>query len=126
MLESLEKVPFMTLGKYLDQEYLGIIGNSDQSLLSMYIFNNIHSDELKKEFLRLGDIWWWETNRKVPINIALKQEWAVFPPILKIIHYQRFSDYYRTLYIIGQYGIQANKKKTNPTNQKNLTNRLYQ
>ena len=27
------------------------------------------------KFLELGDEWWWETNRKLPINIALLNRW---------------------------------------------------
>lgn len=82
-LPQLEKFPFLTLGRYLDQEYLGIIGNSDNQITSMYIYNMLPSDEAKKTFLELGDEWWWETNRQIPINVTLKDRWAVFRPFLK-------------------------------------------
>jgi hypothetical protein len=34
-------------------------------------------------FLEMGEIWWWESNRKIPINIFLKSEMQVFRPFIK-------------------------------------------
>lgn len=83
MAANLEKFPFLTLGKYVDQEYLGIVGNSCSQIVSMYIYDQLPTDEYKKLFLQLGEEWWWETNRQLPINVALKDRWAVFRPYLK-------------------------------------------
>lgn len=88
MNKTLEKFPFLTWGKYVvqsggEQEYLGIVGNSDTQILSMYVYDNLPSEEHKKLFLQLGDEWWWETNRQLPINIALKERWAPFRPYMK-------------------------------------------
>ena len=83
MIPQLEKFPFLTLGRYLDQDYLGIIGNSDSQIVSMYVYNMLPDDNLKKLFLELGDEWWWETNRQLPINVALKERWSVFRPYMK-------------------------------------------
>jgi hypothetical protein len=80
---QLEKFPFLTLGKYLDQEYLGIIGNSDNQIVSMYLFDLLPEDSYKSLFLALGDEWWWETNRQLPINVALKDRWVVFRPFMR-------------------------------------------
>jgi hypothetical protein len=41
------------------------------------------SDDLKKLYLALGDEWWWETNRQIPINVAIKDRWSIFRPYLK-------------------------------------------
>jgi hypothetical protein len=83
VLPQLSNFPFLTLGRYLDQEYLGIIGNSDNQLTSMYIYNLLPDEDFKKLFLELGDEWWWESNRQMPINITLKDRWTVFRPFLK-------------------------------------------
>lgn len=88
MNKTLEKFPFLTWGKYVvqsggEQEYLGIVGNSDSQILSMYIYDNLPSEEHKRLFLQLGEEWWWETNRQLPINIALKQRWSIFRPYMK-------------------------------------------
>lgn len=77
-LEILDKFPFLSYVKYLDKEYLGIIGNSDSVITTMYVFSSIENEELKHLFLALGDDYWWETNRELPINIALGQKWKPF------------------------------------------------
>jgi hypothetical protein len=76
--DELSNFPFLTFGRYIDQEYLGIIGNSDEDFTTIYLYERLVSIEEKKEFLELGDKWWWETNRKIPINICFKDEWAQF------------------------------------------------
>jgi hypothetical protein len=78
-----EKFPFLTYGKYLEQEYLGIIQNADNHLISMYVYSNIFDEPLRKKFLECGEIWWWESNRQLPINIFLKKKFEVFRPYLK-------------------------------------------
>ena len=71
----LEDFPFLTLVAYGGNEYVGIMQNVDQYLASMYCFDNIKNLELKREFLELGEEWWWGTNRMIPINIIFKSRW---------------------------------------------------
>ena len=78
-----EKYPFISLLTYGDNEYIGIIQNRDALVTSFYDFSVIKEDEYKKLFLELGESWWWESNRAIPINIFLKQEWAIFRPCLR-------------------------------------------
>ena len=78
-----ERFPFLSFGKYVDREYVGIVQNCDNTLLSMYVYNHIQDVELKKLFLRLGDNWWFESNRTIPINIFLKDSFKIFQPYLK-------------------------------------------
>lgn len=66
--------PFLTCVRSNDIEIIGIVINQNESVLSIYDFGAIISDSEKKEFLDLGDQWWWESNRKIPINIFLKGE----------------------------------------------------
>jgi hypothetical protein len=73
-----EKYPFITLCVYASQEYVGIIQNRDDAITTIYDFGSITSLEDKKLFLELANIWWWESNRTIPINIFLKTEWAPF------------------------------------------------
>jgi hypothetical protein len=37
----------------------------------------------RKFFLEMGETWWWESNRKIPINIFLKREMQAFRPFIK-------------------------------------------
>lgn len=70
--ELLDEFPFLTLILYGGNEYVGIIQNMDNNLASMYNFNSIKDNTDKKQFLELGEEWWWGTNRMIPINIIFK------------------------------------------------------
>ena len=78
-----EKYPFITLCVYASTEYVGIIQNQDDAITTIYDFGAIADVELKRHFLELANIWWWESNRSIPINIFLKGDWDVFRPYLK-------------------------------------------
>ena len=75
--------PFISICQYNNQDYVGIIQNRDDAVTTIYDYGAIFDDALKAKFLELGDIWWWESNRLIPINLFLKDEWAVFKPYLK-------------------------------------------
>ena len=78
-----EKYPFITLCVYASTEYVGIIQNQDDSITTIYDFGAIANADLKRHFLELANIWWWESNRSIPINIFLKGDWDIFRPYLK-------------------------------------------
>jgi hypothetical protein len=78
-----EKYPFITLCVYATTEYVGIIQNQDDAITTIYDFGAIQDLEIKRQFLELANIWWWESNRSVPINIFLKNDWDVFKPYLR-------------------------------------------
>lgn len=76
--DLLENFPFLTLASYGNKEYVGIMQNQDNNVISMYIYENIRDTELKKVFLELGSEWWWETNRQIPINIIMGSRFKIF------------------------------------------------
>jgi hypothetical protein len=73
--ELLEEYPFLTVLEYANNEYLGIVQNIDTHVASMYVYERIAEVSQRQLFLELGEEWWWETNRKLPINIALLNRW---------------------------------------------------
>jgi len=73
-----ENFPFLSVVSYGGNEYIGIISNQDQFVTSVYIYTNLKIDDDKKAFLDLGEVWWWESNRMIPINIFLKGEFDRF------------------------------------------------
>lgn len=73
----------MTCIRCNDAEYLGIIINFDQQVTSIYDYSSINASGKHTAFLELGDAWWWESNRKIPINIFLKQDMILFKPFIK-------------------------------------------
>lgn len=78
-----EKYPFISLCVYANAEYIGIIQNRDDSVTTIYDFGSVQHSKDKMLFLELGSTWWWESNRSVPINIFLKQEWTKFRSTLR-------------------------------------------
>ena len=78
-----EKYPFITLCVYATTEYVGIIQNQDDAITTIYDFGAIQDLEIKRQFLELANVWWWESNRSVPINIFLKGDWDLFKPYLR-------------------------------------------
>ena len=79
--EIFEKYPFLSLVTYGGQEYVGIVQNQDDTVLSMYDYSKLPV-ELKEPFLALGDTWWWESNRMIPINLFLKKDFNQFATFL--------------------------------------------
>lgn len=73
-----ENYPFVSLISHVDQEYLGIIINQDSAITSFYDYELIKSEDDRSRFLELGEAWWWESNRQIPINIFLLKEIAEF------------------------------------------------
>ena len=69
-----QNLPYITVLLYGEDEYVGLIINQDQYVTSFYDLNNLRSPQEKTNLLELGEIWWWESNRQVPINIFLKSE----------------------------------------------------
>ena len=75
-----EHFPFLTLFQYANDELIGIIQNSGKNVTSIYVYNLIKIPEQKKHFLDLAQIWWAESNRKIPINLFFKQDFDMFEP----------------------------------------------
>jgi hypothetical protein len=76
--QMLEQYPFLSYIKYTHSDYIGIIQNHDTDIVSMYAFNKLRTDKDKLGFLETAEIWWWESNRLIPINIFLKESWNPF------------------------------------------------
>ncbi len=82
-LRLTENHPFITIVSYAGQDYVGIVQNRDDVVTTIYDYGSILDGMLKEKFLSLGDIWWWESNRLIPINLFLKDDWAPFKPYIR-------------------------------------------
>ena len=78
-----ENFPFISCVKSNDKEYVGIVINFDDFIASIYDLSMISGEAQRKLFLEMGEVWWWESNRKIPINIFLKTEMQIFKPFIK-------------------------------------------
>lgn len=80
---SYTQFEFLTGLNYLEKEYIGIVVNHDNNIITFYDVELIPTTELKREFLDLGDMWWWESNRMLPIDVFLHHEMKPFRPCLR-------------------------------------------
>ncbi len=79
----LDNHPYLSYVTYGGNDYIGVVQNVDDVITTIYDFSVLKTEEQKILFLNLAEVWYWESNRLVPINVFLKQEWAVFRPTLK-------------------------------------------
>jgi hypothetical protein len=84
--ELLKQYPFITYLTYGGDDYIGIIQNSDEQITTIYDFGSLRSQDQKIKFLTLGEQWWWESNRMIPINVFLKQDWSEFKFSIKTMN----------------------------------------
>ena len=79
LLKNIEQnFPFISVVSYGGQEFVGIVINQDAHVTSMYVYNKLNTEEEKVRFLELGESWWWESNRMIPISIFLREELQEF------------------------------------------------
>ena len=78
-----EQLPFISVLHYGEEEYVGIIVNQDQYVTSFYDLAMIKTPEDKTGLLEIGEVWWWESNRQIPINIFLRKEIEPFRYAIK-------------------------------------------
>jgi hypothetical protein len=82
----LNSYPFLSHITYGGCDYIGIIQNSDEVITTLYDFGLLKGEEVKKIFLTLGETWWWESNRLMPINVFLKADWVLFKACLRTMN----------------------------------------
>lgn len=84
--ELLSKYPFLTFLVYGGNEYIGVIQNLDEVITTIYDYGALRTLEQKQQFLELAEMWWWESNRLIPINVFLKSEWTPFRSVVKTMN----------------------------------------
>lgn len=87
-----EKHPYLTYIKFDDEDLIGIIQNVDNTLVSIYVYNELSNHEQKQKFLELGRLWWDDSNHLIPINIFLREEFKDFKHILKCFSKKDVND----------------------------------
>jgi len=73
-----DKFPFLSLIRKGDMEFVGIVQNEDINVISFYDYSRLMMPQDKIRFLKCGETWWYESNRKLPINIFLKGDFKYF------------------------------------------------
>ena len=73
-----QNFPYISVVTYGGQEYVGIIANQDQYVTTMFVYTELKTEKQKQRLLELGSVWWWESNRMIPINIFLREDMKDF------------------------------------------------
>ena len=73
-----DKFPFLSLIRKAEMEFVGIVQNQDSNVISFYDYGRLMQPQDKMRYLKCGEIWWYESNRKLPINIFLKGDFKYF------------------------------------------------
>lgn len=81
-----ENYPYISVVTYGGNEYVGIIANQDQHITTMYVFTQLINEDDKRQFLEVGETWWWESNRMIPINIFMREEMERFKHTLIVMN----------------------------------------
>jgi hypothetical protein len=89
--EILEKFPFLSLCRVGEDEVVGIIQNYTNALASIYVLNVLNCKEDKAEFLECGELWWWESNRQLPINLVIGPKFKKFSYCLRTYNIKDFE-----------------------------------
>ena len=107
-----ENHPFITVCSYSGQDYVGIIQNRDDVVTTIYDYGSIIESSLREKFLELGDQWWWESNRLVPINMFLKEDWQVFKPYLRTFNNKSLTVLHGPICSISELGKRKSKRRS--------------
>lgn len=107
-----ENHPFITVCNYSNQDYVGIIQNRDDTVTTLYDYGAIVDPELREKFLELGEVWWWESNRLIPINMFLKTEWIIFKPFLRTFNNKSLVIMHGPVCSISELSKRRSKRKS--------------
>jgi hypothetical protein len=87
LLKDIENnFPYISVVHYGGNEYVGIVINQDQYVTSMYVYTDLKTEIEKRKLLEMGDVWWWESNRMIPINIFLRKEMEPFRYVIQTMN----------------------------------------
>ena len=88
-LERLEEIqrqfPYLSCVKTGGEEYICIIQNADDKIMSFYDYQSIPEGHEQALFLELGEIWWYESNRILPLNIFLQGQMEPYKPYIRTV-----------------------------------------
>ena len=107
-----ENHPYITVVSFASQDYVGIVQNRNEQCTSLYDYGAIIDERIKQLFLELGDTWWWESNRQIPINIFLKEEWTPFRPYLRTFNNKNLTVLHGPIVSLNELNKHKSKRRS--------------
>jgi hypothetical protein len=84
--ENLSKnFPWITVLTYVEKEYVGVVINQDSQVTIFYDWEMIKDQVQRERFIEMAEVWWWESNRQIPVNVFMFKESQEFKPAIKIL-----------------------------------------
>ena len=108
----LAQYPYLTYIVYGGNDYVGIVQNADEQITTIYDYGSLKTSEQKTRFLELGEQWWWESNRIIPINVFLKQDWVIFKFCVKTMNSKDVDIKYGPQTSLKEMGSKRGKRRS--------------
>ena len=110
--ELLDKYPFISYVTYGGVDYLGVIQNTDAVVTTIYDYGMLKTLEQKERYLEMADQWWWGSNRLIPINVFLKQDWYEFKVCIKVLNSKNVEIKYGPHVCLSDINAKKSKRKS--------------
>lgn len=110
--ELLDNYPFLSYVTYGGLDYIGVIQNTDNVITTIYDYGMLRTVEQKQRYLELAEQWWWESNRLIPINVFLKQDWQEFRLCIKVLNSKNVEIKYGPHVCLSDIGKKKSKRKS--------------
>ena len=76
--DFINSLPFVSVCSVYGNDYVGILNIKGKNLTSIFVFELLNNNEELFEILNLGEIWWWECNRNIPISVFMHEKMEKF------------------------------------------------
>jgi hypothetical protein len=110
--ELLNNYPFISYVTYGGIDYIGVIQNTDAVVTTIYDFSMLKTVEQKQRYLEMADQWWWGSNRLIPINVFLKQDWQEFKMCIKVLNSKNVEIKYGPHVSLNDMSVRKSKRKS--------------
>ena len=110
--ELLDNYPFLSYVTYGGLDYIGVIQNTDNVITTIYDYGMLRTVEQKQRYLELAEQWWWESNRLIPINVFLKQDWQEFKLCIKVLNSKNVEIKYGPMVCLTDISKKKSKRKS--------------
>ena len=110
--ELLDNYPFLSYVTYGGLDYIGVIQNTDNVITTIYDYGMLRNVEQKQRYLELAEQWWWESNRLIPINVFLKQDWQEFKLCIKVLNSKNVEIKYGPMVCLTDISKKKSKRKS--------------
>jgi hypothetical protein len=108
----LDQYPFLSFVSYGGNDYIGVIQNADDVVTTIYDYSSIKDPLQRARYIELAEQWWMESNRQVPINLFLKQDWAEFKSCIKVLNSKNVEVKHGPNVCLADIGAKKSKRKS--------------